>query len=102
MKVIGLLGGMSWESSIVYEQIINEEVRRRLGGVHSADLIIRSYDFADIERLQAAGDWAQAGALLAGGARTLQAAGAELRDVHISEPSLETLFLHHTGRSLRD
>ena len=78
MKVIGLLGGMSWESSIVYEQIINEEVRRRLGGVHSADLIIRSYDFADIERLQAAGDWAQAGALLAGGARTLQVAGAEL------------------------
>ena len=78
MKVIGLLGGMSWESSIVYEQIINEEVRRRLGGVHSADLIIRSYDFADIERLQAAGDWEQAGALLAGGARTLQVAGAEL------------------------
>jgi hypothetical protein len=70
MKMIGLLGGMSWESSIVYEQIINEEVRRRLGGVHSADPIIRSYDFAHIERLQAAGDWEQAGALLAGGART--------------------------------
>ena len=78
MKVIGLLGGMSWESSIVYEQIINEEVRRRLGGVHSADLIIRSYDFADIERLQSAGDWERAGALLADGARALQAAGAEL------------------------
>lgn len=78
MRVIGLLGGMSWESSIVYEQIINEEVRRRLGGVHSADLIIRSYDFADIERLQSSGDWEQAGALLADGARTLQAAGAKL------------------------
>ena len=47
MKTIGLLGGMSWESSIEYERIINEEVRRRLGGVHSADLVIRSYDFAD-------------------------------------------------------
>jgi len=46
VKVIGLLGGMSWESSIVYEQILNEEARRRLGGVHSADLLIRSYDFA--------------------------------------------------------
>lgn len=78
MRVIGLLGGMSWESSIVYEQIINEEVRRRLGGVHSADLIIRSYDFADLERLQSSGDWEQAGALLADGARTLQAAGAKL------------------------
>ena len=44
MKTIGLLGGMSWESSIEYERIINEEVRRRLGGVHSADLIVRSYD----------------------------------------------------------
>ncbi len=78
MKVIGLLGGMSWESSIVYERIINEEVRRRLGGVHSADLLIRSYDFAGIEQLQSAGEWDQAGRLLANGARTLEAAGAEL------------------------
>ena len=78
MKVIGLLGGMSWESSIVYERILNEEARRRLGGVHSADLLIRSYDFAVVERLQAAGEWEQAGRLLADGARTLEAAGAEL------------------------
>ena len=78
VKVIGLLGGMSWESSIVYEQILNEEARRRLGGVHSADLLIRSYDFAVVERLQAAGDWEQAGRLLADGARALEAAGAEL------------------------
>ena len=77
MKVIGLLGGMSWESSIVYERIINEEVRRRLGG-HSADLLIRSYNFADIEPLQSAGEWDQAGRLLADGARTLEAGGAEL------------------------
>lgn len=78
MKVIGLLGGMSWESSIVYERIMNEEVRRRRGGVHSADLLIRSYDFADVQALQSAGEWEQAGKLLADGARRLEAAGAEM------------------------
>jgi aspartate racemase len=78
MKTIGLLGGMSWESSIVYEQIINQEVRARLGGVHSADLLVRSYDFAVIERLQAAGDWDQAGWLLAADAARLQDAGAQV------------------------
>ena len=78
VKVIGLLGGMSWESSIVYERILNEEARRRLGGVHSADLLIRSYDFAVVEQLQAAGDWERAGRLLAGDARKLEAAGAEI------------------------
>ena len=51
MRTIGLLGGMSWESSIEYERLINEEIRRRLGGMHSADLVIRSYDFATIEDL---------------------------------------------------
>ena len=56
MKRIGLLGGMSWESSIEYERLINTEVRRRLGGTHSADLVIRSYDFAAIEALQEVGD----------------------------------------------
>ena len=78
MKTIGLLGGMSWESSIVYEQIINQEVRRRLGGLHSADLLIRSYDFAVVERLQVAGAWEQAGRLLAADARRLEGAGAHL------------------------
>jgi aspartate racemase len=78
VKTIGLLGGMSWESSIVYEQIINQEVRARLGGVHSASLLIRSYDFAQIERLQAASDWEQAGQLLAADAARLQDAGAQI------------------------
>jgi aspartate racemase len=78
MRRIGLLGGMSWESSIEYERIINTEVRARLGGTHSADLVVRSYDFARIEALQAADDWAAAGALLAADARLLQDAGAEL------------------------
>jgi len=78
VRTIGLLGGMSWESSIEYERLINEEVRRRLGGMHSADLLIRSYDFAEVERLQFAGDWDAAGALLAGDAVRLQRAGAAL------------------------
>lgn len=78
MKRIGLLGGMSWESSVEYERIINEAVRERLGGTHSADLIIRSYDFAAIEALQEAGDWERAGELLASDARVLEEAGAEL------------------------
>lgn len=78
MRTIGLLGGMSWESSVIYERLINTEVRRRLGGVHSADLLIRSYDFAVIEALQAAGDWDAAGALLAGDAHGLERAGADL------------------------
>lgn len=78
MQTIGLLGGMSWESSVVYEQIINREVRARLGGVHSASLLIRSYDFAQIEHLQAAGDWEQAGQVLAADAARLQDAGAQI------------------------
>ena len=78
MKRIGLIGGMSWESSIEYERIINEEVRRRLGGTHSADLVIRSFDFATIEQLQEAGNWAAAGELLANAARDLEDCGAEL------------------------
>lgn len=78
MKTIGLLGGMSWESSVLYEELINTAVRHRLGGVHSADLIIRSYDFAQIEQLQASGDWDSAGELLAADAGRLVAAGAEL------------------------
>lgn len=78
MKTIGLLGGMSWESSVLYEELINTEVRERLGGVHSADLIVRSYDFATIESLQSAGSWEAAGELLAQDAQKLEAAGAEL------------------------
>lgn len=78
MRTIGLLGGMSWESSIEYERLINTEVRRRLGGASSADLIIRSYDFAAIEAAQAAGRWDELGQLLATDAGRLEAAGAEL------------------------
>lgn len=77
MKRLGLLGGMSWESSIEYERLINELVRERLGGVASADLLIRSFNFADIEALQGAGRWDEAGQLLAQSAANLEAGGAD-------------------------
>jgi len=77
MKRLGLLGGMSWESSIEYERIINQLVRERVGGVASADLLIRSFNFADIEALQQAGSWDAAGQLLADAAAALVDGGAE-------------------------
>ena len=76
MKRIGLLGGMSWESSALYYQAINEGVRERLGGLHSADLVMISLDFDAIERLQSSGDWELAGDLLAEEAARLERAGA--------------------------
>ena len=78
MKRIGLLGGMSWESSAEYYRLINEATRDRLGGLHSADCLLRSIDFVDVEQLQRTGDWTRAGALLAAEATALEAAGAEL------------------------
>lgn len=78
MKTIGLLGGMSWESSVLYEELINSGVRDRLGGSQSADLLIRSYNFADIQQLQTDGQWDRAGELLAADAQKLEGAGAEL------------------------
>ena len=76
MKTIGLIGGMSWESTALYYRIVNETVRERLGGLHSARLVLASVDFHDIERLQYAGAWDEAGALLADAARSIEAAGA--------------------------
>jgi aspartate racemase len=78
MKRIGLLGGMSWESSAVYYRLVNEATRDALGGLHSADCILRSVDFAEIESLQREGRWDVAGERLADEARALVAAGAEL------------------------
>ncbi len=77
MKTLGLIGGMSWESSIPYYRIVNERMRERLGGLHSAKLVLYSVDFAEIERLQMRGDWDAAGVRLADAARSLRAAGAE-------------------------
>jgi aspartate racemase len=78
MKTIGLIGGMSWESTALYYRIINEETARRLGGLHSAPLLLHSIDFAPIEEKQRAGDWAGLGEILADSASRLAAAGAEL------------------------
>src|SRR3954447_937671 len=75
---IGLLGGMSWESTAVYYRIVNERVRTLCGGLHSADCVVRSVDFAPVEELQRRGDWDAAGRLLAAEAAQLQAAGCEL------------------------
>ncbi len=75
MKTIGLIGGMSWESTAHYYASLNRETARRLGGLHSAPLILHSVDFAAIEALQRRDDWAGAGAILAAIARDLEAAG---------------------------
>ncbi len=77
MKTIGLIGGMSWESTALYYRQINRAVQQQLGGLHSAKLILLSVDFHEIEVLQRAGDWTAAGDLLADAARSLQAAGAD-------------------------
>lgn len=77
MKTIGLIGGMSWESTVPYYRQINETVKQQLGGLHSAKVILFSVDFHEIERLQHAGDWDAAGAVLADAARALERAGAD-------------------------
>ncbi len=76
MKTIGLIGGLSWESSIEYYRIINQETQRRLGGLHSAKCLMHSFDFAEIEALQEAGDWEAATARMIAAARSLEGAGA--------------------------
>lgn len=77
MKTIGLLGGMSWESTIPYYRLINEGVRARLGGLHSGKILLHSVDFHEIEACQSSGEWDKAGEMLANAARGLQAAGAQ-------------------------
>jgi aspartate racemase len=76
VKTIGLIGGMSWESTVPYYRHINETIRERLGGLHSARLVLYSVDFQEIEQLQRSGDWETAGRILADAARSLEAAGA--------------------------
>lgn len=105
MKTIGLLGGMSWESTVPYYRLINEAVKRRLGGLHSAKLLLHSVDFAEIEALQRTGDWEASGRQLATAARGLEAAGAELlligtNTMHKVAPAIEAAIgipLLHVG-----
>ena len=113
MRTIGLLGGMSWESSAEYYRLLNELVRERLGGLHSARCVLVSVDFAEVEELQVAGEWERAGVLLAEAAVSLQRAGAELvllctntmhRVADQVEAALDVPFLHladATARSVR-
>ena len=77
MKTIGLIGGMSWESTVVYYQLLNRMARERLGGLHSAKLLLWSFDFAEIEALQAAGDWARATEAMVEAAQNLERGGAD-------------------------
>lgn len=77
-KTIGMLGGMSWESTETYYRLLNEGVKQALGGLHSAKILMHSFDFAEIEALQMAGEWDQAGELLAEAALSIEKAGADL------------------------
>ena len=77
MKTIGLLGGMSWESTLTYYQAINEGVKKRLGGLHSAQVVLYSVDFDPIEKLQHRGEWDATAEILAGAARRIEAGGAD-------------------------
>jgi aspartate racemase len=103
VKTIGLIGGMSWESTALYYRILNQETARRLGGLHSAPVLLHSLDFALIEELQKAGKWAEAGEVLAAAAQKLAAAGAGViglasNTMHIVagriEQDLNVPFLH--------
>ena len=97
MKTIGLLGGMSWHSTSLYYELINEGIQQRLGGLHSAKIIMASVDFAEIETLQRHGDWDKAGEILAEHALKLQQAGADFilictNTMHISAPIIQQLI----------
>ena len=94
MKTLGIIGGMSPESTTLYYRIINREVNRRLGGNHSADIVMHSVDFEEVVRLQKSGDWEVAGALLAASAAKLEGAGAQLllvatNTMHKVAPAIE-------------
>src|SRR5512139_1004197 len=94
MKTIGMIGGMSWESTVPYYRIANETVAARLGGLHSARILLASLDFHEVEELQRAGDWDGAGRLLARTARSLEAAGADFlvvctNTMHRVAPAIE-------------
>jgi len=94
MRVIGLLGGMSWESTAEYYRVINQEVRRRLGGQHSARILMYSVDFEEIEQLQRAADWDRAGHILAEAACGVQNGGSDFlvlctNTMHKVAPAIE-------------
>lgn len=77
MKTIGLIGGMSWESTVTYYRVINEEIKKRLGGFHSGKILLYSVDFEEIEKCQMSGEWKKSGEILADAAKRLEKAGAD-------------------------
>lgn len=94
LKIVGLLGGMSWESTVPYYQILNREVGRRLGGLHSARVLLLSVDFQEIENLQHQGRWDELGEMLARDALTLERGGAEFlvlctNTMHLVAPAIQ-------------
>jgi len=114
MRTLGLLGGMSWESTLPYYRYVNERVRERLGGLHSAKLVLYSVDFAEIEHLQHIGDWDAAGRVLADAAQALERAGAQAlvlctntmhRVLDVVEPAIRMPIIHiadATARRIRE
>jgi aspartate racemase len=94
LKIIGLIGGMSWESTVPYYRQINETIKEHLGGLHSAKIVLYSVDFHDVERLQQTENWDAAGELLANAARSLELAGADIlvlctNTMHKIAPAIE-------------
>lgn len=94
MKTIGLIGGMSWESTVTYYQIINEVVKKQLGGLHSAKVVLYSVDFQEIEECQSNGDWDKSAEILGGAAKKLEQAGADFivictNTMHKVEPNIQ-------------
>lgn len=114
MKTIGLIGGMSWESSTQYYRMINEEIRKELGGLNSAKCILYSVNFEEIERFQKEGQWEEAGEVLAEAAKSLEKAGADFivlctntmhKVSHYIEEAIKIPFLHiadATGTEIKD
>lgn len=119
MKTIGLLGGMSWESTVTYYQIVNKAIKQELGGLHSAKVLLYSVDFAEIEKCQAEGDWERSGDILSEAAENLEKAGADfilictntmhkvvpqiqsrigIPVIHIAEATVEELKCHEIAR----
>ncbi len=119
MKTIGLLGGMSWESTVTYYQMINEVVKQELGGLHSAKVLLYSVDFSEIEKCQAEGDWEKGADILSKAAENLEKAGADfilictntmhkvapqiqsrikIPVIHIAEATAEELNYHNISR----
>ncbi|MDU7707168.1 MAG: aspartate/glutamate racemase family protein [Clostridium sp.] len=97
MKTIGLIGGMSWESTVPYYQIINKEVKNRLGGLHSAKVILYSVEFDEIEKCQSNGDWEKSGDILGNAAKGLEAAGADFilictNTMHKVAPQIQSMI----------